>query len=544
MTLYLEQNDGGQGSGEYRYVDNLIIQSAATPSPSQAANLGQVPLVSQGALWRYRDTGVVPSSNWREAAFNDSTWSRGPARLGYGGDGEATTVGYGPNSSAKYITTWFRHTFVVRDASTCQGLLLRVTRDDGVIVSLNGTEVWRSNLTNGTVASTTAALSAISSSDELIFQPLNLSGSLLRTGTNVLAAEVHQSGGTSSDLGFDAELLGEFLLPAPLIAAGGAWKYRDNGVDPGQAWRGPDFDDSTWSNGVARLGYGGDGEATRVGYGSDPNNKYITTWFRRSFLAPDPALFGRLRLRLVRDDGAVVHLNGEEIFRSNMDPGPITASTPAAFAVSGIEEQQFVTVILSPHVLRAGSNVLAVEAHQAAASSSDLGFDLELVGDYVPLEARPAAGNMVLAWPMPAPAHVLEAGPSVAATSSWTRLTNATMRTNGYESVAVPRSSPSTFFRLRQDVVDASTLWHKHLFGYQGWFACTNDGSPPALLGPLVPQPDSCGDQRHRRFLARHFRVGAGRVSSHRHDVARRRPRSPLWRLQAQDRAPPLRVDA
>jgi hypothetical protein len=35
------------------------------------------------------------------------------------------------------------------------------------------------------------------------------------------------------------------------------------------------------------------------------------------------------------------------------------------------------------------------------------------------------------------------------------------------------------FLRLRNVPVDASTLTGKLMFGYQGWFACTNDGGPP-----------------------------------------------------------------
>ena len=45
--------------------------------------------------------------------FNDSTWASGPAELGYGDGDEATTVSYGPSSSNKYITTYFRRTFTV-----------------------------------------------------------------------------------------------------------------------------------------------------------------------------------------------------------------------------------------------------------------------------------------------------------------------------------------------------------------------------------------------------------------------------------------------
>ncbi len=42
-----------------------------------------------------------------------------------------------------YITTYFRYTFNVPDRSLYTGLNLSVLRDDGVVVYLNGTEIWR-----------------------------------------------------------------------------------------------------------------------------------------------------------------------------------------------------------------------------------------------------------------------------------------------------------------------------------------------------------------------------------------------------------------
>src|ERR1051325_22368 len=66
-----------------------------------------LPLVPRGAVWRYLDNGSNQGTNWISAGCNDSSWASGPARLGYGGDGEVSTVSYGPNASAKYITTYF-----------------------------------------------------------------------------------------------------------------------------------------------------------------------------------------------------------------------------------------------------------------------------------------------------------------------------------------------------------------------------------------------------------------------------------------------------
>jgi hypothetical protein len=163
------------------------------------------------------------------------------------------------------------------------------------------------------------------------------------------------------------------------VPAGSVWKYLDDGSNQGTAWRTLDFNDGAWPSGPARLGYGGDGEVTTVSYGPDPNNKYITTWFRHRFRVADPAVFTNLLARLQRDDGAVVYLNGSEVWRQNMPAGTITYTTPASATVSGPDEIAWLTTNLPPGLLRAGTNVVAVEVHQVNATSSDLGFDFELL---------------------------------------------------------------------------------------------------------------------------------------------------------------------
>jgi hypothetical protein len=57
-------------------------------------------------------------------------------------------------------------------------------------------------------------------------------------------------------------------------------------------------------------------------------------------------------------------------------------------------------------------------------------------------------------------------------------LTNTVAITNGTNAVRLPLSTKTTFFSLNQGV-DASTMQGKLLMGYQGWFACPNDGSAP-----------------------------------------------------------------
>jgi hypothetical protein len=165
-----------------------------------------------------------------------------------------------------------------------------------------------------------------------------------------------------------------------LIPTGATWKYLANGTDQGTTWRAGGFNDSSWPSGPAQLGYGDGDEATLVGYGPDPNNKYITTYFRYAFNVPNASLFNGLTLRLMRDDGAVVYINGVEVWRTNMPTGNVGYLTPASIAVGGVDESQFVQTTLSPAQLINGTNVIAVELHQSGGTSSDISFDLQLLG--------------------------------------------------------------------------------------------------------------------------------------------------------------------
>ncbi|MCA9200466.1 MAG: lamin tail domain-containing protein, partial [Planctomycetales bacterium] len=165
-----------------------------------------------------------------------------------------------------------------------------------------------------------------------------------------------------------------------IVEDGSSWKYLDNGSNQGTAWRQPSFNDASWQSGNAQLGYGDGDEVTVVSYGSNANDKYPTTYFRKSFNVADKSAFQTLQLRLQRDDGAVVYLNGKEVVRSNMPGGTISYDTYAAGVAGGGDETTFFEYAIDLNDLVNGTNVLAVEVHQTSGSSSDISFDLELLG--------------------------------------------------------------------------------------------------------------------------------------------------------------------
>lgn len=434
-------------------------------------------LIPTGSTWKYLDNGTNQGTAWRDLDFEDDGWESGPAQLGYGDGDEATVVSFGAESTNKFITTYFRHRFDVTTPAAITNLTLRLLRDDGAVVYLNGMEVFRSNMPQGPITYTTLAFSTIDNEEESVFHETNINPGLLFTGPNILAVEVHQRTANSSDISFDLELDDHgtivaitnpvnntfvrvptnILITANAVKAGGAitnvsffegafklgqaasspysflwtnvsegshtlfaiatddlgltkksaavkilvgsavshsltlipagsnWKYLDDGSDQGVAWRAVIFNDSPWKNGPAQLGYGDGDEATVVSFGPSSTNKYITTYFRHSFVISNASAFTNLTLRLVRDDGAVVYLNEMEVFRSNMPGGVVTNSTLASSSTP--EVSAFVRTNLNLG-LQNGTNVVAVEVHQNSRTSSDLSFDLELLGIDVPVVLR------------------------------------------------------------------------------------------------------------------------------------------------------------
>lgn len=408
------------------------VAGQAMNVPATAAG-GTVSLVAAGAQWSFLDDGSDAGTAWREPGFDASAWNTGAAELGYGDTDEVTLIGFGPDANNKFPTTYFLHEFNVPALNQNAGLLLRLKRDDGAAVYINGVEVSRDNLAVG-AAFDDLAIGVTGGDDETTFFESVISPSALVTGTNVIAVEVHQAGVDSSDLSFDLELLqlpvagvldnetdidgdsltatlgvpaangtvslaadGSFTYTAnpgfsgqdeftyvvsdggsfaslEVIAADAEWSYLDDGSDQGTAWRQRVFNDSSWASGAAQLGYGGDGETTVVSFGGDANNKHETTYFRHSFYVGDPSAIAGLTLRLLRDDAAAVYLNGAEVFRDSTLPAGAAFDT---LATAPINENAAEIVISAPvGGLIAGMNVIAVEVHQNSVTSSDLSFAL------------------------------------------------------------------------------------------------------------------------------------------------------------------------
>jgi hypothetical protein len=249
---------------------------------------------------------------------------------------------------------------------------------------------------------------------------------------------------------------GQFLdVGTPLVPRGAVWRYLDDGSDQRTAWRGRGFDDSIWPSGSAQLGYGDDDEATLVSYGLIATNKHITTYFRHAFPCAEPASFTNLALRVLRDDGAVVYLNGFEVFRSNMPTGLVTHLIFAESVVSGADEDAFVSTNLSPKRLVKGTNLLAAEVHQANRDSTDMSFDLELSGE-APAPPPPqltvarSGSQLAIGWPGWAVDFRLQSALNVDLPADWGDASLPVVSSDGFNWVAESALTERRFYRLRR----------------------------------------------------------------------------------------------
>lgn len=187
-----------------------------------------------------------------------------------------------------------------------------------------------------------------------------------------------------------------------LISTGSVWRYFDLGTDPGPGWQTLAFDDSAWLTGPGEFGFGDGDEATIL-------NRVNTAYFRATFIVTDPSLVTSLFADVWRDDGVIVYINGVEVFRDNMDAGPVGYSTSASTTALDDGEDPVRGNII-PAVLAAGVNIIAVEVHQSPFSTTDLSFDLALVADALNPNQPPTANNQSVVAVQGAPTPVVLSG--------------------------------------------------------------------------------------------------------------------------------------
>lgn len=178
-----------------------LVRSVPPPPPTNTT------LIARGARWRYRDAASAAPAGWQNLGFDHESWPEGPAQLGFSSNpaevDEATII-----ADNNQITSYFRRGFSISDSNAFAGLSLWLLRDDGGVVYLNGTEIFRTpNMPPPPTVITYSTLT-VGATVENQVDTATTNRNALRTGTNVVAVEIHQQAADSSDVSFDFELVG------------------------------------------------------------------------------------------------------------------------------------------------------------------------------------------------------------------------------------------------------------------------------------------------------------------------------------------------
>ena len=402
-------SDGLRGASTHAYT----VDANGQPTQPDDSTI----LVDDDATWAYHWSTDAVSADWTQTSYDDSSWSRGTAPIGYGAADLGTTLKPG-TPKTRPLTTYARTTFTVADPTAIGGVNVSVTADDGAVVYVNGTEVVRQRMNDGAVTAGTYASASVTTASaradrQLVFVP----ASQLVAGTNTLAVETHLNYRSSSSMTIDGtvQVVAKADVPEPepqpepepepapqpdpdkpitpdpdqplevldvsavnfgeFLPTGQYWNYWNSKDAPDAAWNST-ADLSQWKHGASPLGWGDRDAATPFVLAA--SERPITTYFARDVNLGTISADFELTLDVRVDDGAVIYVNGTEVKRVNMPEGAVTNNTNAKSNVSlGAAKKNLATVSVPRDVLKDGVNRIAVEEHANYAGAVSVSFDLK-----------------------------------------------------------------------------------------------------------------------------------------------------------------------
>lgn len=182
--------------------------------------------------WRYATSNMDSTPAWKNLAYNDTNnpaWTAGQGVLwvdtaNSGGGNPA--IQFLPlrtqmpaSTTYPYITYYFRTHFNFSNNPVGATLTFSNYVDDGLVIYLNGTEIYRAYLTGSPVANSTLAsgyyCTGGNATCPMVFTVPSSALTNLNRGDNVLAVEVHNYNPSSPDITFGSALFFTAVPPVP-----------------------------------------------------------------------------------------------------------------------------------------------------------------------------------------------------------------------------------------------------------------------------------------------------------------------------------------
>ena len=171
-------------------------------------------LIPMSSQWKYYDQGSMDNFDWKSATFaeDQNGWRTGQAPFGYANEGAfmqqnaATTLDYGPNSSKKRPTYYFRQTFNLNTIPSASDVLtFNYQVDDGMMLYVNGHEVGGYYVTSGSKYEDYTTDGHYESTEP--YQgSIVIPNEYLVVGQNQIAVEIKNTSASSTDMWFDGSL--------------------------------------------------------------------------------------------------------------------------------------------------------------------------------------------------------------------------------------------------------------------------------------------------------------------------------------------------
>jgi len=374
VSLAKRDRDSASGpAGNWTSSDQVGGTPGAANFPSPNAVPADTRLLAPDAAWKYDASGTDLGTAWRAAGYNDSLWA---ARAPFTNRsiGRLFNTGVGTNGVVQAAGTLDPHYFITAAAQGTVGTNATVILNHPAWLANDATSSWIGVLNPGANNVNAGVYSYQTTFSLAGFIPrtaqLSISVAVDNDLNNVLINGVPSGLGASGFATFNPPL----LLTSGFVAGLNTLEFRTINQDgPGPN---PHGFRATLS-----------GTALAVNTNAPLPSGPATFYFRKAFaFSGDPA-HTQLRLNPILADGAIVYLNGVEVFRQNMPAGPAAYATPALADVPAPDFSGLVPIAADSLV--AGTNVLAVEVHQAAGSTDAPLFGADLIATPVVVPPPP-----------------------------------------------------------------------------------------------------------------------------------------------------------
>ncbi len=147
------------------------------------------------------------------------------------------------------------------------------------------------------------------------------------------------------------------------------WKYWANNVNPGNDWATMNFNDDAWSVGFGKMGFG------QTNINEILPSGLARYCFRKKVMIDDIDAIENIYFHLMHDDGAVIYINGQEVFRTELMPlTNLTHSTVARQRINHDLANQYITYTIDKSYFNTGLNQIAIAVHNVSLGDGDLTF--------------------------------------------------------------------------------------------------------------------------------------------------------------------------